>query len=60
MELGTTFLPDAGGSHLWVIISDPSIDPDHVLIVSLTTDRDYKDRLCVLDRGAHPLVTHAT
>jgi hypothetical protein len=44
MELGTTFLPDVAGSHLWVIISDPTIDPDNVLIVSRTTERDYKDR----------------
>jgi hypothetical protein len=60
MELGTTFLPNVGGSHFWVIISDPKKDPDNVLIVSLTTDRQDKDHSCVLDRGDHPMVTHRT
>src|SRR5438045_4027293 len=60
MELGTTFLPDAGGSHLWVVISDPRRDADNVLIVSLTTEKDYKDHSCVLDRGIHDMVRHKT
>jgi hypothetical protein len=38
MDIGTTFLPDAGGSHLWVVISDPKIDAENVLIVSLTDE----------------------
>jgi hypothetical protein len=60
MELGTTFLPDVAGSHLHVVVSDPQRDPENVLLVSLTTERDYKDRACVLPRGVHPWVTHAT
>jgi len=60
MEPGTTFLPDAGGSHLWVVISDPKLDSERVVIVSLTTERNYKDNSCVLQRGTHPWITHTT
>ncbi|HEV3258506.1 MAG TPA: hypothetical protein VG013_16635 [Gemmataceae bacterium] len=60
MEVGTTFLPDAGGSHLWVIVSDPRQDPDHILIVSLTTWTDCKDSTCIVERGEHPWATHRT
>ena len=41
-------------SHPWVIISDPAIDPDNVLIVNLTDAEGYHDRSCVLDASDHP------
>ena len=34
MDAGATFLFVAVDIHLWIIISDPSIDPDNVLIVN--------------------------
>jgi hypothetical protein len=43
MKAGDTFRIPALGtsldSHLWVVISDPSVDPQHVLIVNFTTRR---------------------
>ena len=41
-------------SHPWVIISDPQIDPDNVLIVNLTDANGHHDRSCVLDASDHP------
>jgi hypothetical protein len=57
-EVGTTFLMDVGGSHLWVVISDPQADPDQVVIVSLTTWHARKDQSCIIERGEHPWATH--
>jgi hypothetical protein len=58
--LGTTFLMDAAQSHLRVLISDPVKNANQIVIVGLTTLRDYKDNSCILERGAHPWITHDT
>jgi hypothetical protein len=57
MEAGTTFLPDAAGSHLWVILSDPRKDAAKVLIVSVTTLTAETEQTCIIERGEHPWVT---
>ncbi len=59
-DLGTTFLMDAAQSHLRVLISDPGADPNNVVVVGLTSSKAWKDRTCVIARGAHPWVTHET
>ncbi len=47
MNAGDTFrIPQPGtslDSHLWVVISDPVVDPDRVLIVNFTTRRKDSD-----------------
>ncbi len=60
MDAGTTFLLAAVDIHLWIIISDPSIDPDNVLIVNLTSLTASKDQSCILRRGDHPWIRHDT
>jgi hypothetical protein len=64
MKAGDTFLIDEPGtsldSHLWIIISDPEIDPDHLVIVNLTTYREDKDQACVLNREDHAFIQHKT
>ena len=47
-------------SHLWFILSDPSKDSEHVLIVNATSaflGRDV-DSSCILKRGDHPFIHH--
>ena len=46
--------------HLWVIISDPLLDPLRVLIVSLTTYKSYKESACLLQKGEHRAISHET
>jgi len=46
--------------HLWVVISDPQLDPDSVLMVSLTSYEPYKDQTCELSANDHPFVSHRT
>lgn len=61
---GETFLiPEPGSSldsHLWIVLSEPSIDPENVLIVNLTTWAEYKDQACLLQPGDHPFVKQRT
>ncbi len=64
MNAGDTFrIPEPGtslDSHLWVVISDPAIDPARLLIVNFTTQRKDSDPACILQAGEHPFVHHET
>ncbi len=64
MDAGATlYVPEPGAScdsHLWTIISDPKVDPEHVLIVNLTTWEPLKDQACILEVGDHPYIQHRT
>lgn len=54
MEIGDTFLLEDRtiDPHLWIVISDPVSDPDHVVIVNLTSHDDpAKDASCLLKGG---------
>ena len=55
-QLGDTFLLANPGinSHLFVIISDPAADPEHLVIASFTSWRADKDQSCVVEAGEHP------
>lgn len=61
MEAGDTFKIQ-GARHLWVVLSDPAINPQEVLIANLSTDsgESHIDRSCTLNIGDHPFVRHAT
>ena len=60
MDAGTTFLLSAVDIHLWIIISDPNLDAENVLIVNLTTLAPRKEQSCVLKVGDHPWIRHDT
>lgn len=64
MNYGDTFFIKQNGqlfdSHLWVVISDPNVDAEAIVVVSLTTwDRD-KDQSCILMPGYHSFIHHKT
>lgn len=46
--------------HLWVIISDPAINPNRVLFVSMTSYDVTKEDVWLIGAGEHPFVTHTT
>ncbi len=60
MKAGDTFFVQQVGklydSHLWIVLSDPALDANQVLIVSLTTWDKDDDPACVLNIGDHPFV----
>lgn len=59
----TLRVTDPGGSydsHLWIVLSKPELDKEHVLIVSFTSWRSDKDQACVLDKGDHPYIVKKT
>ena len=60
MKAGDTFFLRGGAAdrHLRVIISDPSVDPDRVIFISVTSYDATKEEVCLLYVGDHPFVTH--
>ena len=62
MKAGDTFFLAGGAAdrHLRVIISDPTINPDRVIFVSMTSYDVTKEEVCLLDVGDHPFVKHKT
>src|SRR5262249_45097975 len=62
MKAGDTFFlaGAAADRHLRVIISDPEIDPNRVLFVTMTSFDVTKEDVCLLDIGDHPFVQHKT
>jgi hypothetical protein len=64
MRAGDTLIIERPGtsldSHLWIVISDPSVDADKVVIVNMTSWRADKDQACILNVGDHSFVIHRT
>ena len=62
MQAGDTFyLPhQAADGHLWVILSDPVLNADRVLFVSMTSYNIDKEAVCLIQAGEHPRVTQQT
>ena len=60
MDAGATFLLTQVDKHLWIVLSDPKLDPDKVLLVSLTTASHLKESVCLLEVGDHPWIRHQT
>lgn len=62
MQAGDTFvlIEKDIDEHLWVVISDPNLNEDQIVIVNLTTHSVLKDQSCILKRGDHPFVKRKT
>ncbi|MCC6969198.1 MAG: hypothetical protein IT434_03170 [Phycisphaerales bacterium] len=58
MKLGDAFLYTevAIGAHLHFVISDPYMNAERVVVVSVTTLRAQADQACVLHPGEHPFI----
>ena len=60
---GSTFINKAYQNlspHLWIVLSDPNLDNDRIVIVDITTWRDraifLNDASCIVEAGEHPFV----
>ena len=63
LSVGSAFInadrrTDGAPAHLWVIIAEPSDDPQSVLIVNISTLRGAvtDDTTCILEAGEHPFI----
>lgn len=59
MNAGDTFI-DGKYHHLWIIISDPAVDSEKVVIVNFTTHTVAEEPSCIVQKGEHPFVRHKT
>lgn len=46
--------------HLWVVVSEPRLDADNVLLVSFTSNKSWQDQSCILGPGDHRYLTKET
>jgi hypothetical protein len=60
VDAGDTFLRTDNDRHLWIVLSDPAVDPDTVLLVNLTSYDSRKERACILMPGDHEWVCKET
>jgi len=62
-SLGDTFLAGEqvhGKHHLWVVINNPARRGNKALFVNVTTLSSIAETTCVLQKGEHPFVKHAS
>jgi hypothetical protein len=59
MNAGDTFI-DGKYHPLWIVISEPAIDPQRVVIVNPTTYTIDEQSACILHKGEHPFIRHKT
>ena len=64
LEIGNTFVSkktETIPSHFWIIISDPSANPEKVVVVNLTSWRKtavgLNDASCIVNKGEHEFIT---
>ena len=57
LALGDTLLID---EHLCVVVSDPGLNSEEVVLVTFTTRESWKDETCLLGSADHPFIRHET
>ena len=62
MKAGDTFYltRTAADGHLWVVISDPDVDPGKVVFTSMTSYDVTKENVCIIEGHEHINLTHKT
>lgn len=63
MEIGDVYLPRDRNIdiHPRIVISDPELNPDQVVLVNFTgADGEYRDHSCLLEIGEHPWLKKRT
>ena len=51
-------LPDSGGQHPYIVVTEYKGDPPSVVLVNLTSWKPYKDQTVIVDVGEHISVTN--
>lgn len=60
VNAGDTFLLPPPYNHLHVVCSDPLIDSERVLLVSITTFAPKEEDCCKISKGEHPFIKHTS
>ena len=54
----TILIIDRPKPHLWIVLTDPTPHPGHVLVVMVVTQKPHSDTTTVLRAGNHPFIKH--
>jgi hypothetical protein len=57
MNAGDTFIPAKPYDHLYMVISDPALDSEQVVMVNFTTHAPEEEQVCIAMPGEHPYLT---
>ena len=60
MDAGATFLLPGLDDHLWLVISDPFLDANRIVVVCFLSWKEHLDQACIVKPGEHPFVKHDT
>jgi hypothetical protein len=52
MNAGATFLAPSLDGHLWMVISDPALDQNRVVVVSFMSWTPRLDQACIVRPGS--------
>lgn len=65
LSQGGAFVNKSGphlSTHLWIVLSDPNLDRNRVVIVNITSWRNdatpMNDSSCILEANEHPFIKH--
>jgi hypothetical protein len=57
---GACYLVPKVDDHVWVVISDPSQNPELIVVVRFLSETEGTENDCILDVGDHPFIKHRT
>lgn len=60
MKAGDLYLIPGFNKHHWVIISEPSLDKNHLVVVMVASWKPHCDQICFLEVGDHQFIKHRT
>lgn len=60
MRAGDTFVTPDMDDHLWIVLSDPTLERDRLVVVCFLSWQEYHDQSCIVRPGEHPFVRHDT
>ena len=49
-------LPDSGGEHLCIVLTDYKGDPPSIILVNITSWKRHKDQTVIIETGEHAFV----
>jgi hypothetical protein len=54
---GSIFLPKPPFKHPYMVISDPALDPENVVLVNFTEAKPEEEQCCIAEAGEHRCLT---
>ena len=57
MNAGDAFIPSHPYDHLYVVVSDPALDSDNIVLLNFTSYEPEEEDCCIANAGEHQRIT---